>query len=385
MWLHGAANFAILLGATGIALLAHRPAAERRSSAVGLGACALATYTAYLGGEMVYAHGVGVRTMPWIAPTGVRRSPSVLSAAAPAAFLRDAVKGLRLAAPAHRSRLLGAPARQPWRVRDRAHRSTRRPRDRSAIRRDGRVAAESRSGRLADPPTRVRASASLPATARRVARALELLVAPDRVEHGDDLQGQERAGHEAPQHRRRHALHDLRARALRPTAAAAAPRPSSLMVMSLGRSRCTVPSACAATMSARRADQALAHAGGGTRRRCRRPSPRRSASPARPPTAGPPRPARTAGSRGGTASRSCRPARTAPTTSTISASVRLRNCKNSSPSISSATSGHDDLQPALAGGQQLVWPGPLDALAGRQAERAGSPARRSTSRRARAT
>jgi hypothetical protein len=42
---------------------------------------------------MVYAHGVGVRTMPWIAPTGVRQSPSILSRSAPGTFLRDAVKG----------------------------------------------------------------------------------------------------------------------------------------------------------------------------------------------------------------------------------------------------------------------------------------------------
>lgn len=93
MWLHGAANFAILLGATGIALWRsfHRPAVA--TAAVGMGACAAAMYTAYLGGEMVYAHGVGVRTMPWIAPTGVRESPSVLSLAAPSTFLRDAIKG----------------------------------------------------------------------------------------------------------------------------------------------------------------------------------------------------------------------------------------------------------------------------------------------------
>jgi len=93
MWLHGVANFAILLGATGVALWRtfRRPSAG--SAAIGLGACAVATYTAYLGGEMVYAHGVGVRTMPWIAPTGVRRSPSVLSASAPLTFLRDAVRG----------------------------------------------------------------------------------------------------------------------------------------------------------------------------------------------------------------------------------------------------------------------------------------------------
>ncbi|HEY7371606.1 MAG TPA: DUF2231 domain-containing protein [Polyangia bacterium] len=93
MWLHGAANFAILLGATGIALWRSFRRPSVASAAVGLGACGAALYTAYLGGEMVYAHGVGVRTMPWIAPTGVRRSPSVASASAPATFLRDAVVG----------------------------------------------------------------------------------------------------------------------------------------------------------------------------------------------------------------------------------------------------------------------------------------------------
>src|SRR3954470_12544916 len=93
MWLHGAANFTILLGATGVALWRTFRRPSVASAAIGLGACAAAMYTAYLGGEMVYAHGVGVRTMPWIAPTGVRQSPSVLSAAAPGTFLRDAVKG----------------------------------------------------------------------------------------------------------------------------------------------------------------------------------------------------------------------------------------------------------------------------------------------------
>jgi uncharacterized membrane protein len=93
MWLHGAANFTILLGATGVALWRTFRRPSIGSAAIGLGACGLAMYTAYLGGEMVYAHGVGVRTMPWIAPTGIRRSPPVLSASAPGTFLRDAVKG----------------------------------------------------------------------------------------------------------------------------------------------------------------------------------------------------------------------------------------------------------------------------------------------------
>jgi len=93
MWLHGIANFTIVLGATGIALWRSFRGPSVAAAAVGLGACGAALYTAYLGGEMVYAHGVGVRNMPWIAPTGVRRSPSVLSASAPGTFLRDAVRG----------------------------------------------------------------------------------------------------------------------------------------------------------------------------------------------------------------------------------------------------------------------------------------------------
>lgn len=93
MWLHGAANFTILLGATGLALWRNFRRPSVASAAIGLGACGLAIYTAYLGGEMVYAHGVGVRNMPWIAPTGVRNSPSVLSPSAPGTFLRDVVKG----------------------------------------------------------------------------------------------------------------------------------------------------------------------------------------------------------------------------------------------------------------------------------------------------
>jgi len=93
MWLHGAANFAILLGATGLALWRTFRRPSVATAAIGLGACGVATYTAYLGGEMVYGRGIGVRPMPWIAPTGVRHSPPVLSVSAPAAFVRDAVAG----------------------------------------------------------------------------------------------------------------------------------------------------------------------------------------------------------------------------------------------------------------------------------------------------
>jgi hypothetical protein len=74
-----------LLGATGIAIWRrfHRPSVA--SSAIGLGACCAAMYTAYLGGEMVYAHGVGV--------DGNGTGPAVFSRAAPGALIRDTLRG----------------------------------------------------------------------------------------------------------------------------------------------------------------------------------------------------------------------------------------------------------------------------------------------------
>ena len=114
MWLHGAANFTILLGATGRRVVAHFAAAQRRRRRRSVWARARSRmYTAYLGGEMVYAHGVGVRTMPWIAPTGVRQQPIGAVAAAPGTFLRDAVKGFAWLVRRTVARVLRAPAGQP--------------------------------------------------------------------------------------------------------------------------------------------------------------------------------------------------------------------------------------------------------------------------------
>lgn len=93
MWLHGIGNVAILLGAAGIALWRRRHPPSVAQAAIGLAACGLASYTAYLGGEMVYHHGVGVRAMPKFAPEGVRHSPPVLSREAPRTFVRDAIRG----------------------------------------------------------------------------------------------------------------------------------------------------------------------------------------------------------------------------------------------------------------------------------------------------
>ena len=120
MWLHGAANFMILLGATGIALwrTLRRPSValvrgrpgrlrardvhrvSRRRD--GLRARRRRSHDALdradrRPAQSVCAVGRRARRVP------ARRG-----------------QGARLAGPADRSRVLGAPARQPWRVRDRA-------------------------------------------------------------------------------------------------------------------------------------------------------------------------------------------------------------------------------------------------------------------------
>jgi len=94
LWLHGIGNFGILLGGIGIALWRRYRKPSLAEASIGIGATALAAYTAYLGGEMVYARGVGVRAVPPSATAGVGDSPPVLSAAAPRAFFRDAAAGL---------------------------------------------------------------------------------------------------------------------------------------------------------------------------------------------------------------------------------------------------------------------------------------------------
>jgi uncharacterized membrane protein len=94
MWRHGAANFTILLGGLGVALYRSFKRPSLPQALVGLAAAGVSFYTAYLGGEMVYGQGVGVRAVPEFAPNGIRRSPPVLSRSAPGTFVRDAVAGL---------------------------------------------------------------------------------------------------------------------------------------------------------------------------------------------------------------------------------------------------------------------------------------------------
>lgn len=90
MWLHGVGNLIVVGGATAIALWRTRHRASLGLSVLGLAATALSTATAYLGGEMVYEHGVGVTPVRG----GVGRSPGVLTAAAWKSFFGDAWRGL---------------------------------------------------------------------------------------------------------------------------------------------------------------------------------------------------------------------------------------------------------------------------------------------------
>jgi uncharacterized membrane protein len=95
VWLHGMGNLALLIGAFGIATWRSLRGPSVAVSTLGLIACSASLYTAYLGGEMVYGHGVGVTAMPRYTHAGVEDSPPLLSRQAPRTFLRDAIAGLR--------------------------------------------------------------------------------------------------------------------------------------------------------------------------------------------------------------------------------------------------------------------------------------------------
>lgn len=89
MFLHGAGNVALVASALGVALLRTARRASLTTGIAGLAAAGAALYTAYLGGELVYAHGVGVRAMG-----NGEESPPLFSREAPGRLAADAGKGL---------------------------------------------------------------------------------------------------------------------------------------------------------------------------------------------------------------------------------------------------------------------------------------------------
>ena len=95
MYLHGIGNLGLVLAAAGMAIYRSRRPASIGTALLGLVASGSAIYTAYLGGELVYGSGLGVKAMSEKSRSGASPDvPEVLSAEAPSRFLRDAVKGL---------------------------------------------------------------------------------------------------------------------------------------------------------------------------------------------------------------------------------------------------------------------------------------------------
>jgi uncharacterized membrane protein len=95
MYLHGIGNLGLVIAATAMAIFRSRSRPTVTSATIGLAACGAAIYTAYLGGELVYGSGVGVKAMSEQARAGVQPGvPDVLSSGSAVRFVRDAVKGL---------------------------------------------------------------------------------------------------------------------------------------------------------------------------------------------------------------------------------------------------------------------------------------------------
>ncbi len=107
-FLHGVGNTLVLLGAMGVTAWRLRREPTVTTTVLGLAACGLSLYTATLGGKMVYDLGVGINPMPEDAPQGTLKGPPLLSAQAPAALVKDALRGVRWLASRARELFTGA-------------------------------------------------------------------------------------------------------------------------------------------------------------------------------------------------------------------------------------------------------------------------------------
>jgi uncharacterized membrane protein len=91
MFLHGIGNFAIVLSALGVASWRARNRASLTSAMAGVVAAGASMYTAYLGGELVYSHGAGVKAMGG----ATAELPALFSRQGAGRLTRDAARGLR--------------------------------------------------------------------------------------------------------------------------------------------------------------------------------------------------------------------------------------------------------------------------------------------------
>lgn len=90
MFVHGMGNLALVLSAAGVASWRARHRASLTSAATGMLATGAAIYTAYLGGELVYSDGAGVKALGG----ATAETPPLFSRQAPGRLARDAVRGL---------------------------------------------------------------------------------------------------------------------------------------------------------------------------------------------------------------------------------------------------------------------------------------------------
>ncbi len=90
MFLHGIGNFGLVLAAFGMATYRSRHPSNLTVAVAGLLASGAAIYTAYLGGELVYAKGLGVKGLD----ARASQAPPLLSAAGARRLGTDAVAGL---------------------------------------------------------------------------------------------------------------------------------------------------------------------------------------------------------------------------------------------------------------------------------------------------
>jgi uncharacterized membrane protein len=90
MFLHGIGNFGLVLSALGVASWRARNQASLTSAAAGVLAAGASIYTAYLGGELVYSHGAGVKPLGGAAA----EAPALFSRQGAGRLARDAGRGL---------------------------------------------------------------------------------------------------------------------------------------------------------------------------------------------------------------------------------------------------------------------------------------------------
>jgi uncharacterized membrane protein len=90
MFLHGIGNFGLVLSAFGVAAWRSRNRATLTSAIAGFLATGASMYTAYLGGELVYGYGAGVRALGGAAA----EAPALFSKQGPGRLARDAARGL---------------------------------------------------------------------------------------------------------------------------------------------------------------------------------------------------------------------------------------------------------------------------------------------------